>query len=558
MPHRLKQRQAKIQAKRRTTPWREFVMEICSWKNMLFYPRKWFISIFPPDQQRISNIVSPKEFEDIRWNDSLELNNSRSFFDHFSELLVVTPLPWTLDYWWNENADYCDSIYGIKNWYLSSIVWWWCENVAYSFDVRYNSTNIFNSLFVNTNCDRIFNSTWITWSTDVSYSKYIKDSNDIWFSTNLIWCSSCIGCNNLQNLSYHIHNIPYTKEEYTRMKKEILQEKNTFENKYSSLQNVPAINRWSTGEISWSHIIQSSNIENGYNVCDTHTWRNIILAGSPHDDRDYYDSIIVWRATNFRGICVWWGFSEHCYLTSNVWGWSYGIYYSFFIDGCSYCLWCIWLKNKSYCIFNKQYTKEERYDKIDEIFTQMEKDGDLGKFFPWSMNPFYFNDTAAYLIDDSFTKEEVEAHWYMRRDDEIKVDIPAWVDVISVDELDQYEGWKNTETWKTFRHSERSEESRQVQSWLDPSFQSGWQTITLSNTSPNRRDDGTASSSLVRHISPSILKKVIRDDQWNVYRIVKMEYDFLMKHGLPLPRTHWLERIKQHFKIQPIGSLSEA
>jgi len=24
------------------------------------------------------------------------------------------------------------------------------------------------------------------------------------------------------------------------------------------------------------------------------------------------------------------------------------------------------------------------------------------------MNPFYFNDTAAYLIDDSFTKEEVE------------------------------------------------------------------------------------------------------------------------------------------------------
>jgi len=25
------------------------------------------------------------------------------------------------------------------------------------------------------------------------------------------------------------------------------------------------------------------------------------------------------------------------------------------------------------------------------------------------MNPFYFNDTAAYLIDPSFTKEEVTA-----------------------------------------------------------------------------------------------------------------------------------------------------
>jgi hypothetical protein len=39
----------------------------------------------------------------------------------------------------------------------------------------------------------------------------------------------------------------------------------------------------------------------------------------------------------------------------------------------------------------------------------MEQDGTLGEFFPATMNPFYFNDTAAYLIDPSFTKEEVVA-----------------------------------------------------------------------------------------------------------------------------------------------------
>ena len=39
----------------------------------------------------------------------------------------------------------------------------------------------------------------------------------------------------------------------------------------------------------------------------------------------------------------------------------------------------------------------------------MEQDGTLGDFFPASMNPFYFNDTAAYLIDPTFTKEEVTA-----------------------------------------------------------------------------------------------------------------------------------------------------
>jgi hypothetical protein len=31
---------------------------------------------------------------------------------------------------------------------------------------------------------------------------------------------------------------------------------------------------------------------------------------------------------------------------------------------------------------------------------------------------------------------------------------------------------------------------------------------------------------------------------------VKMEYDFLMKHGLPLPELHWLERIKLWFKFK--------
>jgi hypothetical protein len=55
------------------------------------------------------------------------------------------------------------------------------------------------------------------------------------------------------------------------------------------------------------------------------------------------------------------------------------------------------------------------------------------------MNPFYFNDTAAYLIDDSFTKEEVEAEGYLRRDEPIAVDIPAGAKVVKTYELDQYE-----------------------------------------------------------------------------------------------------------------------
>ena len=119
------------------------------------------------------------------------------------------------------------------------------------------------------------------------------------------------------------------------------------------------------------------------------------------------------------------------------------------------------------------------------------------------MNPFYFNDTAAYLIDDSFTKEEIEADGYLRRDDEVKVDIPEGVEVVNVADLDQYESSVGTGT-------------RPVPEWS---------------------------------IDPEILKKVIKDEQGNYYRIIPMEYKFLKKHGLPLPRLHWLERLKMNFRI---------
>jgi len=55
------------------------------------------------------------------------------------------------------------------------------------------------------------------------------------------------------------------------------------------------------------------------------------------------------------------------------------------------------------------------------------------------MNPFYFNDTLAYLIDPSFTKEEVTKLGYLWRDDAIKVDVSADAEVVKVDELGKYE-----------------------------------------------------------------------------------------------------------------------
>jgi hypothetical protein len=284
-------------------------------------------------------------------------------------------------------------------------------------------------------------------------------------------------------------------DEYIIKKQEILSRKWEFELSYLSLWS--AINK-NVENCLWVAIYQCNNIENWYLVRHMNNSRNIICGTWWYTWSSHiYDGLDVGLDTHHMyGTGMAWTNSEHLYCCSGITRCS-NLFYCYHLESCSFCLGCIWLKNKSYCILNKQYTKEEWYQKVDEIFSQMDQDWTLGQFFPATMNPFYFNDTAAYLIDPSFTKEEVTAKWYLWRDEPIKVDIPEGAQTVTTEELGNFEKLEN---------------------WV-------WT------------------------IDESICKKVILDHEWNAYRIIPMELEFLRKHGLPLPRKHRLDRMKENFKI---------
>ena len=207
------------------------------------------------------------------------------------------------------------------------------------------------------------------------------------------------------------------------------------------------------------------------------------------------------------------------------------IYYSQYMDNSHHCLGCIWLKNKSYCILNKQYTKEEWEGLAEKIFASMEAEATLGEFFPASMNPFYFNDTLAYLIDDSFTKEELAADGYLWRDEAIRADIPDGMKIVKNTELDQYQGFRGTPFAKG-----------EVMKWQ------GDLVSGETPQSPHHNESLSVQQEFTWYIDPEIMNVVIVDKKWDYYRIVQMEYDFLMKHALPLPTMHWLDRMKMGFQ----------
>ncbi|MDD2870797.1 MAG: hypothetical protein PHS49_02305 [Candidatus Gracilibacteria bacterium] len=491
----LKHWEDKIKQKRKNTDFREFVKEIASWLVLNLYKREDYISKYPNTDRspKIDSIEYLNNFEKgINYNSQLDLfTNYKTLFDNVYFQNVSANFQ-------NENSLFSDATFGTKNTYLSFVIGMEAENILYSAFSYINVTNVFNSFFVNNGSQNIYFGGGIINSFNIFYSKYITNSSDIWFSTNLIGCQDCIFCNGLENKKYCIDNKEYLKEEYIILKNNILKQKDKFILNYEHISRNSGINYSSKNIVSGYYNIKCENIENGYWINNMYDVRNMVCGGGGDHSEYFYDVIDAGvDSNNFYGVCGS-GTSNNIFCSIYIDESSY-IYYSWFMENCSNCIGCIGLKNKSYCILNKQYTKEEWYELADKIFSQMEDSGTLGKFFPGYINPYYFNDTFAYLIDDSFTKQEVENEGYMWRESEINVDIPEGYHIIGVNDLSDYQGYDSNGNWQ---------------------------------------------------INPEILKKVIKDEKGNIYRIVQMEYDFLMKHGLPLPEIHWLDRIKMGFKFK--------
>ncbi len=485
----LQNRQLKIQEKRKQTPRRDFLMDVASWVSIVL--TKHGNSVTRYAEQRRWRHKTSWWYEDFVW----ELDENKIFFDAFTDLWQWVCKPMNIQFGFvNENTQWADQCFGAKNAYLTNNVWGWSENVYYSTDVYPSGSNVFNSAMVGQS-ENIYMSSNISKSFNIFYAKNITDCSDIFLSANLIGCSFCINCNELTNASYCVDNKQVSKEEFEHAKVALLRKWDDFLTEQYAALKATNIN---SKNCTWKGLLHCEDLVNWLRCKRITSWRNCVIWDAGDKAQNCYDVVNFGiQVQDYYGVALGGIDSEHVYCSSQLSSSSH-IYYSYHLENCSFCLGCIWLKNKSYCILNKQYTKEERYEKVDEIFSQMEQDGTLGEFFPATMNPFYFNDTAAYLIDPSFTKEEVTAKWYLRRDEPIKVDIPEDAVVVKSSDLDQFE-------------------------WFDPEW--NWT------------------------INAEVLKQVIQDEQWNFYRIIPMEYKFLVKHWLPLPRKHWLERIKENFRI---------
>src|SRR3989338_11005038 len=366
---------------------------------------------------------------DIWWGDEwdptnygMEYNFSQPFFTQFRELLEKVPHP-------NLFIGKCvDTFYGnyigeFRNSYLVSASWAG-DNIAYG--SRCNNCKDCMDMFTVNNCEFSYDDV----SSSKCYETFFSHRADSCTSSAFLYdcknCINCFGCTSLRNKSNCIWNVQYTKEEYEQKLKEL--DIGSFANfqkakeKFEELK-LKAINRFAnivnSKDVSGDDIFHAANCHYSFAISDEMKDCKYMI-NAVQGLKDSYDVYGTGANTEllYEGMDSGVNGARQLFVLS-VWE-CLNAEYSFNCHGCNNIFGCVGLRNRSYCIFNKQYSKEEFEKLRAQIVEQMckifytDKKGNsygYGEYFPAELSPFGYNETVS---QDYFplSKEEIIKNSY--------------------------------------------------------------------------------------------------------------------------------------------------
>lgn len=434
-----------------------------------------------------------------RWNSldyGKEYDFARPFFTQFEELLNSVPHVSIF----NSNvvnSDWVNQETDDKNCYLN-VGGHYNEDSAYNTYELYGKNSFDNLWFLNGEfgyeniyCKRCYK---------IVGSRDCFDCRDTFFSSDCRNCSNIFGCAGLRNKKYCIFNQQHTKEEYEAFLKEhsissfhaYEKEKNRAREVWESIPHRFASTNKSV-DVSGNFIDESKNAHHCFFAEKVENAKYFYITGWI---RDSYD-LTSHGAAELAYECSSGGgeydakFLSYCMSGDPLKQMhSSHLQYCFALVSCEHCFGCVGLRNKQYCILNRQYTKEEYEAHVPKIIAHMKelhyqgKNGRVygyGEFFPIEITPFGYNETAA-MDYYPLTKEEALARGY------------SWCD---------YE----------------SDTKYEFSDYAIPEN--------------------------IADVQDNILEKVLKcEESGKPYRIVPMELQFYRQMGLPIPRKAPLQRHK--------------
>jgi hypothetical protein len=357
-----------------------------------------------------------------------DIDWSRPFLEQFGELLNAVPRMALINTK-STNCEYSNMVYGSNNCYLlfGSIN---DENCDYG-HIVWDSRDSIDNLYV-LKCERCYECIDCQNCNSLLYSQECESCSDSIGLYDCRGCTNCIGCVGLRQKSYHIFNQPVSKEEYKQFLVEhplsgpktvqlILSERE----KLRLTHPHPELFSSRVHDVSGNHIYNAHNVHHSFDVRNGENAKFIFTSRKAVESYDVSFSVLAEQsyelltcAGNNLLACHWASdssyisYSDSCFGSNNLFG-------------------CAGLRQKSYCILNKQYTKEEYEVLVQKIIEGMKAQGDYGEFFPKEMSQFAYNESIANEYTPR-TKAEALSLGYRWRDD---IPHTAGQETISNDEL---------------------------------------------------------------------------------------------------------------------------
>ena len=405
-----------------------------AWRNnMSLYSRKCelcqksVISIYSPLSKL--TIYCNKCWWSDKWDPksyATDYDFSRNFFTRFWELVQRVPhisvvnddgiaslnCEYTHDWWFSKNCYMCFS-------------GWYVENVMYSYFILAGNDIVDCLYFISPN-EWVYECILARNSYQLKYSQVCIACINSQFLYDCRDCQNCFMCTGLRGKKYYFKNKQYTKEKYEKILTEyrldtfsgVEKAEKEFLSFFSEFFRRPMIgihNQNSVGDI----ISFAKNIKNSFVIKNAENIRYSEFVGdSTQTTKDCYDiTLSGGLQESYEGVVM-----DHSQL--NFFGLfsvkSQDIRYNHHCHNCKHIFGCVGLRNANYCIFNKQYIKEEYERLIPKIIEQMnslpykdKKNNEYryGEYFPAELSYFGYNESVA-MEQFPLSKEETLLEGY--------------------------------------------------------------------------------------------------------------------------------------------------
>jgi len=355
---------------------------------------KPLVSVYSPESNY--KVFSIAEWFSDDWSATgygRDFDFSKPFFEQFHELQLDVPhaCMMAMD---NENSDYttgtgyCRNCYLINSAEYDEDCWYGkllqrCKNAvdcsyAYDCELIYECFNVEKCY----NCKYVYNS---------------QNTSDSWFCDNLKNCRNCFLCTNLVGKEYYFENQKFSQEDYEKKVSEILNSPEKFKKAMSDFDEMRKKRIYKYANVlncencTGDFLLNSKNCEDCYDCSDSEDAKYVQVGVQTKDLMDCSNMYVKPELSyEVLGTITTYNVNFCLYVFN-----SNNLLYCESCFGSQNCFGCIGLRNKKYCVFNKQYSQEEYENLVPKIIEHMMKNGEWGEYFPREISPYSYNETVA-------------------------------------------------------------------------------------------------------------------------------------------------------------------